>query len=149
MLKAATVLTALSIALAATPALAARDDQWVAREEMGDGSLGPAALFLSWDYSAVLFRATCDQGDLVMDYFGDGEVAVTEAPPMSLYGRSTVTLRTRVVDGRLEGRVKVTDAVLQALEVSHELQIDAPNEMSEPWYVGQAKPLLALARRCS
>lgn len=149
MLNVASVVTALSIVLAASPALAAREDQWVAREYLGGGAGGPTALFLSWDYSAVLFRATCDQGDLVLDYFGDGEVALGEATPMRLYGQSTVTLRTRLVDGRLEGRVKVSQAVLLALEAPYELQIDAPNAMDEPWHVGQAKPLLALARHCS
>ncbi|MBX3480474.1 MAG: hypothetical protein KF842_08735 [Caulobacter sp.] len=147
--KIATVLASLSITLAATPAFAAREDQWVAREEMGDGGAGPVALFLTWDYSKVLFRATCDKGELVLDYFGDGEVALIEGIPIRIYGQSIVTLPTQLVDGRLEGRVKVTEAVLQALAVPHEMQIDASNAMGEPWYVGQAKPLLALARRCS
>jgi hypothetical protein len=48
----------------------------------------------------------------------------------------------------LEGRVKIGDDLLLALSGSDDLQIDAPNEMGEPWSVGRAEPMRALIQSC-
>jgi hypothetical protein len=146
-------LTVLSIVFATTlasPAAAGREDQWIFRQELGDGSLQPSAVFLASDYSAVLFRATCDPArhELVLDYFGDGEVRLSARNTMTLRRASSIPLRTRLINGHLEGRVKATRELLRVLSEPGELQIDAPNAEEEPWYVGVAEPLLRVARDC-
>jgi hypothetical protein len=122
----------------------------VFRREWGHGRVDPTAIFLSWDYSSVVFRATCDTArkELVLVYFGDEETTLSAGEPMAIRGSRTVELQTRLIDGRLEGRVKVTPDTLRAWSGSAQLEIDAPNAMGEPWYVGQAGPLRRLARLC-
>ena len=146
---AASILAVLAVGIA-SPAAAHRDDQWVFRREWGDGSSRTSAVFLSWDYSVVLFRATCDHArhELVLDYYGDGELPLSADMGLAVSGSSRAQFRTRLIDGRLEGRMNVNRATLRAFSGSRDLEIDAPNEMGEPWYVGKAAPLRRLARLC-
>jgi len=145
----AAVLAALSVA-AASPAAAGREDQWIFRGQHGDGTSKPSAVFLGWDYSRVLFRATCEprRRELVVDYYGDGEVPLSAGETVTLRKSSSVRLRTRVVAGRLEGRTKITGELQRMLSEPTDLEIDAPNATGEPWYVGVAEPLARLANSC-
>lgn len=139
-----------------TEATAARDNQWVLREVLGSGEKRLTAIFLDWDYTSVLFRGTCDQetGELVLDYFG--AVRLTPADQLSLGpfdSPEDTQLRTRLVrtyrsSGSLEGRVRVTPALMRLLAHPHGIDIHAPNEMDEAWHVGRAEPLRRVAENC-
>lgn len=150
-----TCLLALSVGV--QPAVAGvRDDQWIYREARAAD--GPTAVFLDWAFSGVLFRASCDQkrGELVLHYMGDGAVALSRGDRLAIRlggeGR-TFPMRTAITRAwgdphALEGRLVVTPVVKRELTRIGELQIDAPNEMGEPWYVGDAEPLKRLIRAC-
>ncbi|WP_425998918.1 hypothetical protein [Caulobacter sp. DWR1-3-2b1] len=132
----------------ASPAWAGRDDQWLLRQ---DGAERPVAIFLSWDSRAILFRATCDtaRGELVLEYHGDGEARLSARDSLVLQKQAyALRLRTLLVDGRLLGRRLVDKAMIEVLSKPGDLEIDAPNIMGEPWYVGRAEPLLTIARQC-
>jgi hypothetical protein len=129
----------------------ARQDQWVFRERLGDDSKGPVAAFMSWNYSALLFRATCDTArrELILDYFGDGEVRLRSGQVLSL-GRAGgwVKLATKLVEGRLEGRTAITPKLIRVLSSPQELDIAAPNAMDEAWHVGTTTTLARLVHEC-
>ena len=146
----ASVFSAAIVVLVTSPSLAARDDQWVEKREWGDRSAHPSAIFLSWDYSKVLFRATCDRQrrELVLVYFGDGETTLTSRDSLVIRGLKPIPLRTQLVDGRLEGRVGITEDLLRSLTTSRELEIEGPNTMGEPWHVGRAMALRRLTSSC-
>ncbi|GAW40265.1 hypothetical protein SH203_00662 [Brevundimonas sp. SH203] len=130
---------ALLALLATTPA--ASEPQWVtARIQDRDA----VASFLSWDYSSVILRATCRNQDVVIDYYGD-DVVPRDAPKATLY-----------VDGAAFDmrRVGVAQYVLgasgiTALRRGQSVEFDAPNEMGEPWRLGEAAALKTLAATCS
>jgi hypothetical protein len=140
--------TLLVVSCLSTPAAADRDDQWIFRQTLGSGSDKPTAIFLSWEYSAVLFRATCDRSthDIVLEYFGDGAIPLAASDKLGIYGTEAAMLDTQLINGVLEGRVSAD--LFLAISGVAELEIDAPNEMGEPWYVGRAEPLRRLARLC-
>lgn len=99
----------------------------------------------------MIFRATCDPArrELVVEYYGDGEVRLLAGQSMSLEGRLAVPLRTRLVDGRLEGRTPATPALVAMLSNVTDLDIETPNAMEEAWHVGAAAPLAKVARACA
>ncbi len=132
----------------ATAAVADRDDQLIFRQILGSGKDKPTAIFLSWSYRAVLFRATCDRPthEIALEYFGDGEIPLTASDKLGIRGTETAILATRLVDGVLEGRGNAD--LLLAISGSDNLEIDAPHEMGEPWYVGRAEPLRRLMKLC-
>lgn len=132
-------------------AVAGREDQWVFRKELGDGSASPTAIFMAWDYSSVVFRATCDRGrhDFVLEYFGDGERALAIGQSLSVRRGDTVKFATRLVEHHLEGRSKLSPRLMRVLSGSGQLEIDAPNIQGEPWYVGRADALSQMARTCA
>jgi len=141
-----------------TTATADSDQQWVLREVLGSGDKRPTAIFLSWDYSSVVFRATCDpqMGELVLEYFGDGAVSLESAHRLALGvsgAPAHIRFRTRYLrhdrsSGRLEGRVSVTPGLLRLLAHPQGIDIHAPNEMDEGWHVGRAEPLRRVAESC-
>jgi len=141
---------ALFIVLSYQPMAAAdnSDDQWIFRQTLASGNDEPTAIFLSWDYGAVLFRATCDRSthELVLEYFGDGAIPLKASDELTIHGTGTARLATQFVDGALQGRIDA--ALLLAISDTDGLEIDAPNEMGEPWHTGRAEPLQRLARLC-
>lgn len=150
-MRAAVVALALAAALAAaTPASAARDDQWVYRDALGDGSKKPVAVFLSWDYDRVLFEVTCEgRGGLSLRYFGDGAIPLPATKTLVLMrGDLAVTIPARRTGGALEGWMPDVALVTTVLSRPGEVTIEAPNEMGEPWYVGEAAPLRRVAEAC-
>jgi hypothetical protein len=130
-----------------TPTIA-DDDQWIFRQTLGSGNDKPTAIFLSWDYGTVLFRATCDRSthELVPEYFGDGAIPLTASDDLGIHGTGTAMLSTQLVNGALRGEINA-DLLLAVFDADN-LEIDAPNEMGEPWHVGRAEPLRRLTRLC-
>lgn len=143
---------ALMLLLLPGTARADREEQWLYREIDGANS-GPAAIFLSWNYTDVLFHVQCDRatGELIFRYFGDD---LREVEPMELIlGDIALPMRTTLEERYLhqpylEGRLSAR-AALKAWTAESEVDILAPNEMGEPWYTGLAKPLRILAESCS
>ncbi len=156
-LASALLLTAVSVFPAAAQGgapeytVAAREQQWLYRETLGEGTPKPTAIFLSSDYSAVIFTITCDRssGELVVR----NPLQPEEEPPESFSIKiasdvGTVPLRTVLHDRVLEGRTTITSDLVEILRAEGDLEIDAPNEMDEPLYVGRAEPLRRLALSC-
>lgn len=149
-----TPLTAVTAQSAAehTDLQGAREQQWLFRELLGSGEPQPTATFLAWDYSAVIFTATCDRGsgEFLLRYHFEQELGPAVFEPLEI--RSTagpLPLRT-TRDGRvLEGRARMSEALARIFRAPGELEIVAPNEMGEPWHVGRAEPLRRLALSCS
>jgi len=152
MAAALVILSASSVLAKGVDYEAAREDQWVYRQQTGDGSNAPIAIFLSGDYSLVLFRATCDpvRKELILEYFGDQEVRPKKGDVLSLGGEGDgwVKFATRLIDGRLEGRVEITPKLVRLLLSPRGLDIDAPNAMDEVWHTGRAKALSRLVSGC-
>ncbi len=126
----------------------AHDHQWSFRGYDGSGSRKPSATFLSWNNSSVMFHAYCAQpNEFTLDYyFAPGRLP----PEMDLtLQRGNLTVRStgdrtqrpfRML--RIAGNFDIDDNLLSLLTPSSdELQIG-------PWFVGQAQPLLELARAC-
>lgn len=135
------------------PAAADEDeDQWLFHLPHQAGDYQPAAVFLSWDYSAVIFRATCDHAtqELVLQFFGDLATPPTSStPPLSISSaRFEVTLATRLDGTNMIGRIKAGPELNQVLTDPSHLAIDAPSEMDEPFNVGYAGSLRRLAWLC-
>lgn len=134
-----------------------RDDQWILRTVSNGGTQRTIAVFLSWNYSEVIFRAWCEApGRLLFQYFGD---TLNRVEPMALIvGPNTDRhlawqMEARVAtDGSrsvLEGQMFLTGEMRAALVASEdEIGIDAPNEMGEPWYVGSAPALKQVIAAC-
>ncbi|HUE78964.1 MAG TPA: hypothetical protein VMN38_04980 [Sphingomicrobium sp.] len=130
---------------------AAREQQWLYRDTLGSGQLEPTAVFLSWDYSAVVFSATCDRRtrELVLRSALETGPGAPAVKPLEIgFGESTVLLRTIVSDGFLEGRTQVTEELATILRSDSDLEVTIPNEMGEPFYVGRGEPLRRLGLAC-
>ena len=143
--------TAAQDAAGRVSAETARELQWLYRARLGSGAPEPTAIFLSWDYSAVVFTATCDRRrrELVLRYHLPAEWEQTHAGPMEIAsGTATVPLRTIRRDRILEGRTRLSSQLVRVLGSQGDLEITASNEMEEPWYVGRAGPLRRLVRSC-
>ncbi len=129
----------------------AREQQWLFRDTLGSGDAEPTAVFLSWDYSSVVFSAKCDQHSRELVLRSDLE-ARPDAPalePMEISSDgSTVSLRTTVNAGYLEGRTPVTNELATILRSPRDFEVFIPSEMGEPLHVGRAEPLRRLALTC-
>ena len=122
-----------------------RDDQWLYRHPNG----APIAVFMDWNYSKVLFRASCAKGILVIRYFGDEAVKLARGDSMSLLlGNHEYKLAVAFGDNVLEGKIALTPAVSAAIASASEIDIDAPTEMGEPWYIGSAPALKRIVKEC-
>lgn len=134
-----------------SPAFAGREDQWVHRTELGDGTPTATAVFLSWDLSSVLFKAQCDgeRRELVLTYFGDGAVPVGAEPLVIADSEVEAILRTQPVTNGLEGRLSPSEPGYLVHRSPTELIIIAANEMDEPWFVGRAEPLRRVMADCA
>lgn len=160
---------AAAIALAATPAAAEpvpRDQQWQYFDHSGDGSVRRTAIFLSWDYSHVLFVATCapDQAALHIRHPAYWPLVATANPddhrpmftrvlPMALQRRERRAegrMHLENADSELVGMFLIDDNLLALLadSAAGELLIDVENETGDPWFAGAAAPLLRLAQGC-
>jgi hypothetical protein len=130
---------------------AARNQQWVYRDTLGSGTVRPTAIFLSRDYSAVVFAITCDRssGELVVRYILQPEAVIPESFSLRVMSATTsVPLQTVLVGGMLESRSTVSREFREVLRSEGALEIDAPNELGEPWGIGRAEPLRKLALGC-
>lgn len=130
-------------------AAAARETQWV----LIKGADVPTAVFLSWDYSAVIFRATCEPKtrELVVRLFNDSEVRFTEKDVLALgWGEDRwLPLKTRLDENGLEARIPAnSSALVPFLRDRGEKSIDAPNAMEEQFSVGRADALRQVAEAC-
>jgi hypothetical protein len=146
----------LVMALAAVsfggPAMAGREDQWVLRTELGDGAFNETAIFLSWDFSAVLFRLQCDQDrhEVVLTYFGDEVSVAVDAPQLTIEGGHVAApMRTTLTPFGLEARLSPSEPGYSVYRTPTDLTIIAPNAMNEPWYVGRAEPLRRVMQACA
>ena len=129
---------------------AAREQQWLYRERLGSGETEPTAVFLSWNYDSVIFRATCDRqtAELVLSYRLEQRWQLEVQEPLEISSQAgAVRLRTVRRGDTLEGRVTASrlDRIMRS---PGELELLAPNEMGEPWYVGRAEPLRRLTAGC-
>lgn len=79
-----------------------------------------------------------------------GYLQLDDVSPIGLRrGDLSIQLPTIVNQNALLATMEVTPAVLDILRPGeNELEIDAVNEMGEPWYTGRAEPLFRLAERC-
>jgi hypothetical protein len=129
----------------------AREQQWLYRDALADGSAKPVAVFLAWDYSEVVFTATCDQQTrevVLRSSLEHGPHAPPFEPLEISSNHGTVKLRTEVRDGYVEGRTKVTAALRRVLQTNGDLEVFVPSEMGEPLYVGRAQPLRRIGLGC-
>jgi hypothetical protein len=104
----------------------------------------PVASFLSWDYSSVILRAGCRGQEVVITYYGDQ--VVPHDPPETVLIVDDAVFKMR--------RTGPAEYVLDAdgvagLQQGRWVEFDAPNEMGEPWYLGEAHALKNLAAVCS
>jgi hypothetical protein len=157
-------MTAIALALAlAAQAGDPRDLQWLYRDRQGDGQERPAAVFLWWDYSHVIFHASCDPerpDTLRLRYFpghaigtrdDSGHVVLDPVPPIVLKrGSLSLTMETGLLWDSIVGRARITPALLALLRPAPDtgLGVDAINETGDDWDTGAAEPLHRLALAC-
>ncbi len=177
-LAAAVVMMSAAPAFAQTET-SSRDLQWIFRDRHGDGSGSPTAVFLSWNYAEVILKAECKadefgnpgkagNGGISLYYYpgsimlnndtngtenGSGKAADGERPfePFA-FSRSnrSISFPATVIRQVVVGHIAVTPKLLSILKPgTDDLEIEAANEMDEPWYVGQAEPLYRLAQTCA
>ncbi|WP_269513456.1 hypothetical protein [Brevundimonas subvibrioides] len=103
----------------------------------------PVAAFLSWDFSSVILRASCREETSVITYYGGGLV------------RDDTAKTALIVDGvSFEMRhigpaeYEIDEVGLAALGGGEWIELDAPNEMGEPWHLGRASALKSLVASC-
>jgi hypothetical protein len=97
---------------------AAREQQWLFREALGEGTQMPTAVFLSWDYSSVILTATCDlkSSELVVRNPLQADDKLPELFTIKIASQAgIVSLRTVRHDRVLEGRTKITRDVVAVL----------------------------------
>jgi hypothetical protein len=168
------IVTAAILALSPVTAQAQNDDreqQWIYREKHGDGTLSPTAIFLSWNYASVIIRAECQvdhygnpgkagNGGITMHYYPGAPIVTLDEyggykegpfqPFVFSRGGKSVETPAAVTSSAVTGNIAVTPELLNILKPGKEdLEIEATNEMDEPWYVGQAEPLYRLAQACA
>jgi len=130
-----------------------RAAQWIYRPADSTHS-ETLAVFLSWDYSSVVFRVWCEKRkQLVIQYFLESglntkdtgmaiylnEKSYPVAAKVGSYGSSAV----------LEGRVTLTAKLARDIQEAQEVDIVAPSDSEEPFYTGAASALKRVAKACS
>lgn len=122
-----------------------REQQWKTITPVGQHS--PTAIFLSWDGTEVVFTARCDSSskEIVIRYNLQANAPFDPARPLAI---GDVDFRTTKTGEVLEGRSRLTSPLKRVLNSRSEIQIQAPNDMDEPWYVGIAEPLRRVALAC-
>ena len=141
------LIAAMTAALTLTAAPAdERSAQWVTHDISGEGAV---ASFLNWNFTGVITRAHCADGQVTFQYFYD-------FPGSPAPGQRALTLTVDGADYRLTPSVDEMDRQVYtlssdgkaALRQARNVDLDAPNEADEPWYLGQSAALVNLARRC-
>ncbi|TFU00431.1 hypothetical protein EUV02_15410 [Polymorphobacter arshaanensis] len=112
-----------------------------------DGQYSSKAIFLSWDGKETVFTVRCDRHskEIVIKYSIPKNVSFDPARPLAI---GEVDFRTTKTGQNLEGRSQLTSPLKSQLSARAELEIQAPNEMGEPWYVGIGEPLRRVALAC-
>lgn len=134
-----------------------RDEQWIFRS-VGPNKGNGVVVFMSSDYSQVLFRVRCQPGGLlVVQYFGERPSLDRDRPLAIILNEEgddqlNLGMQTRVAEygGHpiLEGRLELTSSIKSSVVLAREISIDAPNEMDEPWRTGTAAILKGLIQSC-
>src|SRR5690606_7957746 len=135
------LLAAMTAALTLTAApVDERSAQWVTHDVSGEG---PVASFLNWNFTSVITRAHCAGGQITFQYFYD-----VPAPPGP--GDRGLAMTTDSTDYALTPSVDEMDRQVYtlslggkaALRQARNVDLDAPNEADEPWYLGQSAALV-------
>ena len=131
------------------------------RDQLGDGAPVATAIFLSWDYEAVVFAAQCDKARhaLRLRYMpdkrevtlatADGQTSSPDETLAIIIGHREMRMQTTADQGALTGMINarlLIDAMRHAPGV--EIGIAAPNPLGDPWGVGSAGALRRLAESC-
>lgn len=138
--------TAIVLSAAAASASAEdRDAQW-SFAQRADGRA--VATFRSWDNKTVVFTITCDRRtkDIVLQYALDAAGYPVRGKPTLRVGEAAFKTNRR--GDHLEGRSRLTRQLRNMLVSMHDVEVDAPNEIGEPWYVGRASPFRKVALAC-
>ncbi len=137
-----------------------RNQQWVYRDTLGSGDKYPTAVFLSWDYSSVIFLAECSKNSvdniesingagIRLYYFynsDEDDIISSMILNRGIKHIESVAVKDSEV---FYSDFSISTKLLEILKPNNvELEIDARNDMGEPWYVGQAEPLYQLAKTC-
>lgn len=141
----AVLLSAMTLLSATMIEAEDRSDQWLLRDVSGEG---PVAAFLSWNYASVIARAHCAGGRVVLQYFPDTGAAGSEVRPLSLIIDASTFPLVPSVDSMSREVHTLGAEGGRALRNARNIDLDAPNEMGEPWYMGHAPALVELARSC-
>ena len=139
--------------LVATPAVAqerADEPQWIYRDP--EGSAGPVASFLSWNYRAVVLSASCQAGGtLMIEYFPDVSSVSADPPLLLIVDDLEAPMATTLENSgalTMVGRIPVDDEVRSVVAAGEYFQLDAPNEQGEPWHLGASEPLQRVVASC-
>jgi hypothetical protein len=128
------------------------DSQWIFRSAADGHRPVDLAIFMSWDFSAVLIRAWCDPGKkLVMQYGIDDAIPNDNQFQMAIIldQQSHLMETTTIGLGRvLEGRIDLTPTLSSSILTARNVDVDVPNEMGEPLYTGSAYPLKRIIEGC-
>ena len=137
--------TAIIVASFVGSARANDDEQWIYR--VSDNQ--PIVVFMSWDFTKVLFRVTCTKRTLSIEYFGDDAIELKKGDPMAiLLDDREQQLAVSFHGKSLEGHIDLTPRLSAAIATAQRIDIVAPNEMGEPWYTGPAPALKRLVKEC-
>lgn len=143
----AAMMSALALGAQAAPTASdARADQWLSREVSGQGTV---VSFLSWDFTSVITQARCDDGRMTFQYFYDAkDTPVPTEKSLALLVDDMSYRLDPSVDRMSRQVYTLSPAGTVALTNARNVDLDAPNEMGEPWYMGPAAPLVRLAGNC-
>ena len=142
---------AVALGAASARADVDREAQWSFAVQRQGGSVAPIATFRDWTFRHIVFTAACDRRrhELVLTYFGDGATPLKAADRLEIVAGPIFTLKTHLVGGRLVGDLPLTPRTRAALTRLGDLEFVAPNEMGEPWYVGEAKAFKRVVAGCA
>lgn len=147
-LAAVAILLGLVAAALPEPADAKVDDRWALATRNG----APEATYMDADKKNVVFSATCDPAAhiLTLEYAGEKDTPLTvNDPPLEfVVSGKTIGLDTHFRDGKQVGTLKLKAATAALFSGNVAVEINAANQMDEPWYVGQAAPLKQLVKGC-
>lgn len=143
----AAMMSALALSAQAVSAVPGdRSDQWLSREVSGQGTV---VSFLSWDFTSVITQARCDDGRITFQYFHEAKDAPSPTDrPLALLVDDTSYRLDPSVDRMSRQVYTLSREGVVALTNARNVDLDAPNEMGEPWYMGPSAALVRLAGNC-
>jgi len=140
------LITAMTAAIALTAPADGKSDQWLARDVSGEG---PVASFLNWNYASVITRAHCTNGRVALQYFYTfPETPLPAEASLALMIDDSPYPLAHSVDDFDRQVYTLSPEGKAALRQARNVDLDAPNEAGEPWYLGEAAALVDLAKRC-